>query len=96
MNPTIALMEQVFANPPKPFDPVNQTLKGWAVFCLRDRGFKVVTFSPKSDFIVESKAGDLSFNVTQDPEAAIAGAIGWIIVDASNTTAKVLAPSTAG
>ncbi len=93
MNPTIALMEQVFANPPKPFDPVNQTLKGWAVFCLRDRGFKVVTFSPKSDFIVESKAGDLSFKVTQDPEAVEAGEIGWILVDPSHLRATIVAPT---
>jgi hypothetical protein len=80
MNPTIALMEAVFTNPPKPFDPVNQTLKGWAVFCLRDRGFKVVTFSPKFDFVVESKAGDLAFKVTQDPAEAIPGAIGWVVL----------------
>ncbi len=90
MNPTIALMETVFANPPKPFDPVNQTLKGWAVFCLRDRGFKVVTFSPKCDFVVESKSGELPFKVTQDPDEAIAGPIGWVVVTGAG--AIVVAP----
>ncbi len=80
MNPTIELMKAVFTNPPKPFDPVNQTLKGWAVFCLRDRGFKVVTFSPKCDFVVESKLGDLAFKVTQDQEEAIPGSIGWVVL----------------
>lgn len=92
MNPTIDLMKAVFANPPKPFDPINQTLKGWAVFCLRDRGFVIVTFSPKSDFIVSSKSGDLLFNVTQDPDDVMEGNIGWIIV-ASNGTVAVVGPT---
>jgi hypothetical protein len=81
MNPTIELMRSVFANPPKSFDPVNQTLKGWAVFCLRDRGFKVVTFSPKCDFVVESKAGDLAFKVTENRDEAVVGPIGWVVVE---------------
>ncbi len=85
MNPTIDLMKTIFANPPKPFDPVNQTLKGWAVFCLRDRGFVIVTFSPKSDFIVSSKSGDLLFNVTQNSEDVTAGNVGWIVVAADGT-----------
>jgi hypothetical protein len=92
MNPTIALMEAVFTNPPKPFDPVNQTLKGWAVFCLRDRGFKIATFSPKADLVVEAKLGDFLFKVTQSSEEAIAGTIGWIVVAADGTGAIVVAP----
>jgi hypothetical protein len=91
MSPTIELMSDVFANPPKTFDPVNQTLKGWAMFCLRDRGFVIVSFSPKSDFIVSSKAGDLLFNVTQDPDSVVQGAVGWIVVGADGA-ATVIAP----
>ncbi len=90
MNPTIDLMRAVFENPPKPFDPVNQTLKGWAVFCLRDRGFKVVTFSPKCDFVVESKLGEFAFKVTQDPDEAVVGAIGWVVIGSEGTI--VVAP----
>jgi hypothetical protein len=90
MNPTIELMRSVFTNPPKPFDPVNQTLKGWAVFCLRDRGFRVVTFSPKCDFVVESKTEDLPFKVTQDPTEAIPGSVGWVVL--SGTEAIVVPP----
>ncbi len=82
MNPTIDLMKTIFANPPKPFDPINQTLKGWAVFCLRNRGFVIVTFSPKSDFIVSSKSGDLLFNVTQNSDDVTSGNVGWIVVAA--------------
>ena len=89
MNPTIDLMKAVFTNPPKPFDPINQTLKGWAVFCLRDRGFVIVTFSPKSDFIVSSKSGDLLFNVTQDSDDVVAGNVGWIVVATDGTTTVV-------
>jgi len=100
MNSTIALIESIFANPPKPFDPVNQTLKGWAVFCLRDRGFKVATFSLKADFVVESKTGDLSFKVMQAADASVSEAIlsdqpsgiTWIVVDASGTRAIVVEP----
>jgi hypothetical protein len=80
MNPTIELMRSVFTNPPKPFDPVNQTPKGWVVFCLRDRGFKIATFSPKCDFVVESKLGDYLFKVTEDESEAIEGPIGWVVL----------------
>ena len=92
MNPTIDLMSDVFANPPKPFDPANQTLKGWAVFCLRDRSFKIATFSPKADFIVESKLGDSSFKVTQTPADVVPGPIGWVVVAADGKSAIVVAP----
>ena len=92
MNSTIELMKVVFANPPKPFDPVNQTLKGWAMFCLRDRSFKIATFSPKSDFIVESKLGDSSFKVTQTATDVVPGPIGWIVVAADGKSAIVVAP----
>ncbi|OUC11965.1 MAG: hypothetical protein B0A82_25010 [Alkalinema sp. CACIAM 70d] len=93
MNPAIALIQTVFQAPPKPFDPINQTLKGWAVYCLRDRGFKVVTFSPKADFVVESKAGDLLFKVTQDPEAVDSEKVGWIVVARSGGSAEVIPPA---
>ncbi len=82
-------MKTIFANPPKPFDPINQTLKGWAVFCLRDRGFVIVTFSAKSDFIVSSKSGDLLFNVTQNSADVTAGNVGWIVVAADGTATVV-------
>jgi hypothetical protein len=91
MQQTIDLMQTVFQNPPMPYNPVNQTLKGWVVFCLRDRGFKVTTFSPKADFVVEGKQGNLNFKITQDPEAVDAS-IGWILVDAAGTSAQVIAP----
>ncbi|MBD2326097.1 hypothetical protein [Alkalinema sp. FACHB-956] len=90
MNPAIALIQTVFQAPPKPFDPINQTLKGWAVYCLRDRGFKVVTFSPKADFVVESKSGDLLFKVTQDPESVDPAQVNWIVVARSGQDAQVI------
>ncbi len=89
MNPTIDLMKTIFANPPRPFDPINQTLKGWAVFCLRDRGFVIVTFSPKSDFIVSSKSGDLLFNVTQNLDDVTSDNVSWIVVAADGTATVV-------
>ena len=92
MNPAIALITSTLAQPPIPFNPATQTPKGWVVHCLRDRGFKVVTFSPKADLIVESKAGEIGFKVTQNPEEAVPGPIGWIILDPSHQQAQVVPP----
>lgn len=97
MSQLIQVMQSVFDHPPVPFNPVHQTLKGWAMFCLRDRGFMVQS-AQNADFAVSTKGEKTAFRVsqTESSDAAEPGerdrAIGWIVVDASGKSAKVIAP----
>jgi hypothetical protein len=90
MTQLIQVMQTVFDQPPVPFNPANQTLKGWAMYCLRDRGFMVVS-AQNADFAVTTKGDKVGFNVSQS-EDNLDPSIGWIVVDASGQKAKVIAP----
>jgi hypothetical protein len=90
MTQLIQVMQTVFDQPPVPFNPANQTLKGWAMYCLRDRGFTVMS-AQNADFAVTTKGDKVGFNVSQSEEN-LDPSIGWIVVDASGQKAKVIAP----
>lgn len=89
MSQLIQVIQTVFDRPPVPYNPANQTLKGWAMFCLRDRGF-LVESAKNADFAVSTKSEKVSFRVTQSEP--IDTATGWIVVDASGKQARVIAP----
>lgn len=89
MDQLTAFVQSVFDNPPVPYNPVNQTLKGWALYCLRDRGLMVDTVVNNADFQVNSKVGEIRFKVAKvgdplDPNVA------WIVVDESGQRAQVI------
>ncbi len=88
MTQLIQVMQAVFDRPPVPFDPANQTLKNWAMYCLRDRGFMIVSAS-KADFAVNTKGQKTEFKVSQTEEN-LDSSIGWIVVDPSGQSAKVI------
>lgn len=85
-------VETVFANPPAPFAPERSTLKAWAMYCLRDRGFKVV-YAEKGDFAIELRSGEkIYFRVSQTaptPEARVY----WIIYSVETQTATIVPPN---
>jgi len=87
----IATIETVLQNPPIPFEPAKHSLKAWATYCLRERGFKVV-YAQNADFAIEPRTGDkVYFKVSQsEPEAV--GSCGWIIWNSSTNQATVIPP----
>jgi hypothetical protein len=88
----IPFIQGIFNNPPVAYNPANQTLKGWVIYCLRDRGLLVDTVVNNADFEVKSKVGDMRFKVGTIG-AAIDPAIAWILVDESGKTAQVIPAS---
>jgi hypothetical protein len=91
MNQLTTFIQTIFDHPPTPYNPANQTLKGWVVYCLRDRGLMVDTVVNNADFEVQSKVGKMQFKV------AIAGnaldpSIAWIVVSESGRQANVILP----
>lgn len=92
----VAAIETLFKQPPIPFKLEQQSLKGWAMYCLRDRGFKVV-YAQNADFAIETREGSkVYFNVAEaplDPDAAKPEAkIGWIVHDRATKQVTVIAP----
>jgi hypothetical protein len=90
MSAAIDLITSIFANPPSPYNPVNQTPKGWAMFCLRDRGFVVEMGNPKADFTIKSRSGNLACSVAETIPEAISPGVVWIVIDGDRTKAQVL------
>lgn len=87
----IKVMEDVFNLPPIKFEPEKQSLKAWAVYCLRDRGFKVV-YAQNADFAIETRSGEnIRFKVTNSA-VDLDGAFGWLVWDSSKNSVRVIAP----
>ncbi|MBD2295655.1 hypothetical protein [Anabaena sphaerica] len=80
MEKVLKVIEDVITNPPIPHEPYKQSLKNWAMYCLRDRGF-IVVYAQKGDFAVEVKGGGkLYFKVTNNA-VDLDDNINWIVWD---------------
>ena len=86
-------MQEVFRQPPIPYDPNKHSLKAWAKYCLQDRGYKIV-YADKADFAIESKIeGKVYFKVT-DQIANLDGKTGWIVRDRTTNVVTIISPAT--
>ncbi len=91
----IPVIEDLFRQPPIPYEPAKHSLKAWATYCLRDRGFKVV-YAERADFAIESKTdGKVYFNVTTDAGAIGDRSKGWIVWDGATQSTQIIAPESA-
>lgn len=87
----ITVMADVFSRPPIEFSPERQSLKAWAMYCLRDRGFKVI-YAQNADFAIETKDGQkVYFNVTEDA-TDLDSKVGWIVRDRSTNRISLVPP----
>jgi len=87
----LAMIEEVFQRPPIPFDPQRQTLKNWATFCLRDRGFKVV-YAQNADFAIETRTGKkLSFKLSETSDN-LDGEFFWLVRHPNSNTIQLVVP----
>jgi hypothetical protein len=74
------VIEEAITKPPIPHEPYKQSLKAWAMYCLRDKGFKVI-YAQNADFAIEPKNGNkLYFKVTNNPEN-VDNSCNWIVWD---------------
>jgi hypothetical protein len=98
MDQLITFIQDLFQNPPGAYNPANQTLKGWVVFCLRDRGLLVDNSVNGADLRVRSKVGEAKFKVSSRElfnadTMVIDPNVGWIVVDPSGKSAEIIPPS---
>lgn len=84
------VVKDALLNPPIPFEPEKQTLKAWAMYCLRSRGF-IVVYAQNADFAIEPRAGDkLYFKVTTPPSDNLDNSVNWITWDSATRTINVI------
>ena len=87
----IKVIEDVFKKPPIKYEPEKHSLKAWATYCLRDRGFKVV-YAQNADFAVKTSSGEeVYFKVTNIP-GDLDGSFGWLLWDSSTNSVSVIPP----
>lgn len=87
----IKVISEVFNKPPIPFEPQKHSLKGWAMYCLRDKGFKVV-YAQNADFAIETRNGEKVYFKVTNSAADLDRAFGWIVWDSSTNSASAIAP----
>jgi hypothetical protein len=85
------VIEEAITKPPIPHEPHKQSLKAWAMYCLRDRGFKVI-YAQNADFAIETKGGEkLYFKVSNSPVDQD-NSISWIVWDSASKSAALIPP----
>ncbi|MHC5822323.1 MAG: hypothetical protein ACYT04_42440 [Nostoc sp.] len=83
------VIEDAIAKPPIPHEPYKQSLKAWAMYCLRDKGFKVV-YAQKADFAIETKGAEkLYFKVSNSPDD-LDNSLSWIVWDSATKSASLV------
>jgi hypothetical protein len=85
------VIEEAITKPPIPHDPNRQSLKQWAMYCLRDKGFKVV-YAQNADFAIETKGSEkLYFKVANNTDNLDSN-FGWIVWDSTNKIPNMIPP----
>jgi hypothetical protein len=89
MEKVLKFINDVITNPPIPHEPYKQSLKNWAMYCLRDRGL-IVVYAQKGDFAVEVKGqGKLYFKVIENA-VDLDDNINWIVWDSAAKKASFI------
>jgi hypothetical protein len=91
----IQLIQETIRKPPIPFDPERQSLKNWATYCLRDRGFKIV-YAQNADFAIELQGKEKLYckitEYTGSSGDSLEEDFVWIVRDPMTNQIHVLAP----
>ncbi|MEM1395303.1 MAG: hypothetical protein AAGG00_18815 [Cyanobacteria bacterium P01_H01_bin.150] len=88
MSEIYQVIEQALKRPMISYDPSRQSLKAWVMFCLRDKGFKVV-YAQNADFAIERKGENFYFKVSETAEN-LDKKLNWVVWDNSAGTALVI------
>jgi hypothetical protein len=95
MQSILTVIESALMQPPIPFNPEQQTLKGWAMYCLRDCGFKVI-YAEKGDFAVETRGGDKLYFKLAELSDDLDGRFAWIVRDPATQMIQFIPPQLEG
>ncbi|HLP87174.1 MAG TPA: hypothetical protein VK184_01015 [Nostocaceae cyanobacterium] len=83
------VIEQAITNPSIPHEPYKQSLKNWAMYCLRDRGF-IVVYAQNADFAIQLKGGEKIYFKVSNTDHELDGAMNWIVWNSTTKTASLV------
>ena len=91
------VIEKALKKPPIPHEPQRQSLKAWAMYCLRDRGFKII-YAQNADFALETRDKEKMYfkvsnkvsNNIPDANDNLDSSYSWIIWDGENQDVSVI------
>ncbi|TVP61826.1 MAG: hypothetical protein EA343_13055 [Nodularia sp. (in: Bacteria)] len=85
------VIQDTITKPPIPHEAHKQSLKAWAMYCLRDKGFRVV-YAQNADFAIEPKGQEkVYFKVTNNAED-VDNSSNWIVWDSVNKSVSLIRP----
>ncbi|NMG06578.1 hypothetical protein [Brasilonema sp. UFV-L1] len=86
---TYQVIEEAIKKPPVPHEAQKQSLKAWAMYCLRDRGFKVI-YAQNADFAVETRNGDKIYFQVANDASDLDSQFCWIVWDSATKNASLI------
>jgi hypothetical protein len=82
------VIEDTIKKPLIPHEPAKQSLKQWAMFILRDKGFKVI-YAQNADFAIERGGEKLYFKVA-NTNHELDSKFSWIVWDNMTKSVSVI------
>ncbi|MEH2065235.1 MAG: hypothetical protein V7K50_23745 [Nostoc sp.] len=83
------VIEETITKPPIPHEAYKQSLKAWAMYCLRDKGFKVV-YAQNADFAIETKGAEKLYFKVSNSADDLDNSINWIVWDSATKNASLI------
>jgi hypothetical protein len=87
------VIEDAIKNPLIPHEPYKQSLKAWAMFVLRDKGFKVI-YAQNSDFAIEPKGGEKLYFKVSNSTDDLDTSFNWIVWDSASKIVSLIPQAT--
>ncbi|HLO83869.1 MAG TPA: hypothetical protein VK203_02485 [Nostocaceae cyanobacterium] len=83
------VIEEAITKPSVPHEPYKQTLKNWAMYCLRERGF-IVVYAQNADFAIQLKSGEKLYFKVSNTNDELDSSVNWIVWNSENKTASLI------
>jgi hypothetical protein len=83
------VIEDAIAKPPIPHEPYKQSLKAWAMYCLRDKGF-IVAYAQNADFAIERKREEKLYFKVSNSLDDLDNSLNWIVWDSVTKSASLI------
>ncbi|MBW4612097.1 MAG: hypothetical protein KME21_02225 [Desmonostoc vinosum HA7617-LM4] len=83
------VIEETITKPPIPHEPYKQSLKAWAMYCLRDKGFKVI-YAQNADFAIETKGAEKLYFKVSNSAVDLDDSVSWIVWDSTTKSASLI------
>jgi hypothetical protein len=83
------VIEDTITKPPIPHEPYKQSLKAWAMYCLRDKGF-IVGYAQNADFAIERKNEEKLYFKVSNTADDLDNSVSWIVWDSTTKTASLI------